>query len=162
MRVCLHCSNNIEHKRANAKFCSQFCKDSFRYKNKEWSYEKQTTCLECGLSLEGKLRNAKYCSKNCKDKKFSLDKYKKHYSENKEYYLQKSTIRQRTVKQAIPKWANKDDLKNVYLEAKYFGMQVDHIIPLNHPLVCGLHVWDNLQLLSQKDNAKKSNKFIIQ
>ena len=38
--------------------------------------------------------------------------------------------------------------------------QVDHVIPLNHPLVCGLHTELNLQILTAEENLKKSNKFI--
>jgi hypothetical protein len=62
---------------------------------------------------------------------------------------------------ATPSWADLEEIKNVYLEARYFGMHVDHIIPLNHPLVCGLHVWDNLQLLNPIDNIRKGNKYAI-
>ncbi len=36
-------------------------------------------------------------------------------------------------------------------------LQVDHIIPVLHPLVCGLHVHNNIRLMTKKDNSIKSN-----
>lgn len=74
----------------------------------------------------------------------------------------KAAKRRASKKNATPSWANLDDIKNVYQEAKYFGYHVDHIVPLQNDLVCGLHVWDNLQLLDSTSNIKKSNKFNLE
>jgi len=60
---------------------------------------------------------------------------------------------------ATPAWVDKQELDDVYAEARHMQMHVDHIIPLNHPLVCGLHVWANLQLLTPIDNMRKNNRF---
>jgi 5-methylcytosine-specific restriction endonuclease McrA len=39
---------------------------------------------------------------------------------------------------------------------------VDHIVPIVHPLVCGLHNEFNLQVLTRDDNIRKSNEFNIE
>jgi len=71
-------------------------------------------------------------------------------------------LRKRRVRLATPKWSDKEAIRCVYQEAHYMQMHVDHIIPLKHPLVCGLHVWDNLQLLSEQANKAKGNSFLIE
>lgn len=68
-------------------------------------------------------------------------------------------------KNATPKWADQDAIKQAY-EAADLLMQVtgewyevDHIVPLQNKLVCGLHVDFNLQILTRSENRRKSNKF---
>ena len=71
----------------------------------------------------------------------------------------------RRVRQATPKWANRKAILEIYMQAsklsKLYGttFQVDHIIPLQGKLVCGLHVETNLQILTAEINRQKSNKF---
>ncbi len=53
---------------------------------------------------------------------------------------------------------HKDEIRKIYSDRPE-SMTIDHIVPINHPLVCGLHVPWNLQYLTQPENAKKGNKF---
>jgi hypothetical protein len=61
--------------------------------------------------------------------------------------------------QAIPKWFDKEKVDLVYAKAKEWDMHVDHVIPLQGKNVCGLHVWENLQLLDKSLNSIKGNQY---
>lgn len=66
-------------------------------------------------------------------------------------------------KYATPSWASKNAIDQLYTEARRLTVEsgtkyeVDHIIPIRHPLVCGLHVETNLRILPASVNNKKSN-----
>lgn len=84
------------------------------------------------------------------------------------YYRQYATEKQKRVKNATPKWANKEKIKEVYLEAitltNSTGIphEVDHIVPLTNKLVCGLHNEFNLRVVSRNENRTKWNKFVVE
>lgn len=60
-------------------------------------------------------------------------------------------------KNAIPGWSDLKEIAKVYRQARESGMHVDHIVPLQSDLVCGLHVTCNLQLLTPSENSAKGN-----
>ena len=66
---------------------------------------------------------------------------------------------------ARPDWAVYPELyAKIYNSAREMReagkeVEVDHIVPLRSPLVCGLHVPWNLQILPRVENNKKSNKW---
>lgn len=59
---------------------------------------------------------------------------------------------------ATPPWVDLEELKRIHRDCPD-GFTVDHIIPLQHSLVCGLHVPWNLQYLSPSENSRKKNRF---
>lgn len=59
---------------------------------------------------------------------------------------------------AIPSWADLPAIERLYAEAAACSMHVDHIYPLQGETVCGLHVANNLRLLSPLENLRKGNK----
>lgn len=67
----------------------------------------------------------------------------------------------------IALWATREGLNAFYEESKRLTAatgiehQVDHIVPLIHPLVCGLHCEANLQVLTKAANLAKGNTFLI-
>lgn len=64
---------------------------------------------------------------------------------------------------AVPKWANEFFMDEAYrlsaLRTKVTGIkwEVDHIVPLQSKLVCGLHCEQNIQVIPALLNKKKSN-----
>lgn len=113
-----------------------------------------------------------------------LEYKKQYYQLNKEYikqyskeYTKKNPHIRNTAKgkrrafkiNATPIWYDqeKELIAALYKAASYLKRltgntyHVDHIIPLNHELVCGLHCLDNLQIMLAEDNLSKSNNFEI-
>lgn len=60
--------------------------------------------------------------------------------------------------QRTPIWADLEAIKEVYKNCPV-GHEIDHIIPLRGNNVSGLHVFENLQYLTQTENRKKANKY---
>lgn len=66
---------------------------------------------------------------------------------------------------ATPAWANQFFIDEIYdlaqRRTKALGVKhhVDHIVPLQSPMVCGLHVENNLRVIPALDNISKKNRW---
>lgn len=182
MKICHECSNTFESKRRN--ICS-----SCRYKLRKISNNKERICPTCGIShvhinnecVSCKSRGAylkqrdksKVCSScqvvhnrpgtlcnvcaGARDRTNNPDAYKRYYQNNKAKCLLKHYRYNKQRKLAT--FNNcMYELGEVY-ENCPGDLTVDHIIPLNHKQVCGLHVPWNLQYLSKRENCSKNNHF---
>lgn len=85
------------------------------------------------------------------------------YARNPATCLEYSRTRKIRLRNAVPAWANRFFIREAYhlakrrTEATGIVWEVDHIFPLQSPLVCGLHVENNLQVIPAVLNRAKGN-----
>lgn len=82
---------------------------------------------------------------------------KEEYHRNADRYKEKARRRERDLDKRSFKHERKE-IESIYTN-RPDGYEVDHDIPINHELVCGLHCVANLQYLTIKDNRDKSNNW---
>jgi hypothetical protein len=58
----------------------------------------------------------------------------------------------------LPAWADQQEIEKVFRDAPD-DLEIDHIIPLQAENCSGLHVANNLQYLTTKENGRKHNNF---
>lgn len=84
---------------------------------------------------------------------------------NRAYLSAREMARYARKRSATPKWANIEAMTAFYEQAQLFTnltgikYQVDHVIPLQSPYVCGLHCEDNLAVITADENVKKGNRW---
>lgn len=130
-KYCPHCKENLLFK-------------EFNIGNRQWD-KLHTECRNCSNNIT-----------------------KKHYYNNTEKYKASGAKRRAAKLNATPKWLTKQDyveIEDIYWQSKEYNrllydiFHVDHIIPLQGKNVCGLHVPWNLQILTEKENLSKNNKY---
>lgn len=105
------------------------------------------------------------------NREFYLESQKLYRKRNKHRINKYSQDRKSRKLQAIPGWLTEEqnlEILNIYKTARKMseetGVQhhVDHIIPLVNKFVCGLHIPENLQIITAEENLQKSNSFDIE
>jgi hypothetical protein len=88
-----------------------------------------------------------------------------YYKVKKPEYCARVVKRNAQKALAVPKWANEFFISEAYdlaerrTKATGYRWHVDHIVPLQNAIVCGLHVEHNLQVIPAVRNLAKGNRY---
>jgi hypothetical protein len=132
-------------------------------------FTKNRNCEEC-LRERNLSRTTKgYWSEYGSDPEYRKKKReyaRKYYQGNKDKSYFKGKRRWDLIQQAtVATEAGMIEIKKIYLRAQMKTLEtgikyeVDHIIPLQHPLVSGLHVPNNLRITTAVENREKGSHF---
>jgi hypothetical protein len=135
----------------NKKYCSS-CKLLLEHNNFAFSSHTRD-----GFNAKCRSCDKEYYQEN----RPSILEQRKDYLQKNKKLINSYKAKRRAIKlQAMPTWADQEKIKQIYV-TRPEGYHVDHVIPLQHPLVCGLHCEFNLQHLPAIENLSKYNKFDI-
>ena len=175
MKLCVRC--NVE--KENDKFrqlktrLNSWCKECCKEHRKEWYQKNRDSEIAKAKEYhkktyedkrEHKIQYAKEWIKNNPDK-YKVNA-KKCYERTKLKRFAYQALARAKRRNAVPKWFNsiKEDVQKIYIEARTKTLEtgipheVDHIIPLISDYVCGLHVPNNLRVVTRYENRSKQNK----
>jgi len=174
---CKYCSSQFSTINNNYKYCSKNCRLSFLKESRKSTgvpkIPKEKNIYSCSV-CQSVIRYGKYCIDHKPTyKKVQHDKICETCKEPfvakriTAQYCKRSCLPSRKARKkaekrkktkAKPEWMSWGDIAR-FEATRPTGMDLDHIIPLNHPKVSGLHIPENFQWLSPEENNKKSNKF---
>lgn len=103
--------------------------------------------------------------KQAKYRQANREKVQAYYEANKHLWNFQVSRRRASKRSSTPVWADLKAIRSIHKECqertKATGIkhQVDHIVPLHSPLVCGLHVEHNLRVITLEENQRKKNKY---
>lgn len=123
-----------------------------RKNRREWHHKNKAKC-----ALWSKMRYLRNPEKH----KLA---YRKWVDENRAYVYAKNAERRAGLGRAMPRWVDRKAIEKFYDEAKRLTLKtgiihhVDHIYPLTHPWLQGLHVPWNLRVIQASKNTSKNNK----
>lgn len=139
--------------------CKECCKISYKQNSPE--YKKEYYFKNIEKARDSRRRHQERNREEYRRRSKEYDKLHQAEKAAREAFRRAQKIK------ATPPWLteeHKEQIKSMYKERDRLRAttgimyHVDHIMPLIHKNLCGLHVPWNLQLLPWKENLKKSNK----
>jgi hypothetical protein len=137
----------------------------YKAKNRELLNEKarayRAANLEKVREITRRSMKKAYAENPEKYKQRSQEWRSKTYAERKEMFAEWGA--KRRAREAFPVWADRFIVKEMYDLARRrtqctgIKWEVDHIVPLQSDLVCGLHVEHNLRVVPASVNRDKGN-----
>lgn len=143
-------------------------------KNREATRERKRKWYQENKERHNK-KSREYYFKHKEDNEWlkkQKERSENHRKNNLGMYAAKESRRRTAKLNASVSWADQKYIEDLYKNCREaeqlfnavginVKFHVDHIIPLQHKQVCGLHVEDNLQILTAEENAAKSNKYEV-
>jgi len=87
-------------------------------------------------------------------------------ADSDEIWFEHDARKRKALKLATPVWADHADIRRIYQKCVELnqlypstGFVVHHIIPISHSKVCGLHIADNLKIVSLSMKKLLGRKF---
>lgn len=178
--------NNLYEAREKDRVRYRDNRESVRARQKEYYQRNSGYLLGCAAAY--RKENAKSCKENMaayyiKNRERLREGHRKYYLANKDKFLGYSRARaaarspgflraraidtakrRAKIKRAIPAWFDAAECAKLYEIAgcitRETGIkhEVDHIVPINSEVVCGLHWHGNMRVISKADNASKGNR----
>ena len=143
------------------------CKVCVNETNKLWASKNRAKRRSKGREYYEENRD-RLADKRMANRDTKNAKMREYYEQNKGAFILRNKLRKSLIN-GMPTWVSEDPYKSgiqaKYREARdtteHTGVKyvVDHIVPLNHPLICGLHVPWNLQVITSAENDAKGNKW---
>lgn len=164
-----HYASNKDYHIARAIAWSAKNPDKCRASVKKWTNANKDKCKETRVAWTVKNKEhiaattKKYSASHREQARASHRKWSANNPGNE---AERTRKRDAAKKKAVPVWYDKAEVSAIYRTSAAMSVgcdkyHVDHLVPLQHPNVCGLHCADNLQIIAAEENMKKGNKFHV-